>query len=65
MSEDGRNFANDEHALRAGWALGHLLKQDVKARPVQDEAGNYTDVILVDVPLGDGFVQEVRLKVLP
>ncbi len=58
-------FVNSQHALESGWILGYLLKKEVHAEPVKDEEGNYTDVIQIDVPLGDGFVQEIKIQVLP
>lgn len=60
----GAHFESDNHVLRAGWALGVLLKHGVRAEAEQDPQGNYTDVIAVEVPMGDESAT-VRLQVLP
>lgn len=62
--EDGVYFTDPNHALRAGMALGVLLKHGLDAEPGIDEAGNYTDVITFDYPWQEG-VMSFRVKVMP
>jgi hypothetical protein len=44
------NFTDDRHALYVGWVIGIAQRQGIEAVPVADEAGNYTDRILVRLP---------------
>lgn len=50
-------FVDDRHTLYVGWVLGIALKHDLDARPILDEAGNYTDRIAV--PLGEHVITVV------
>jgi hypothetical protein len=47
-------FADDRHALYAGWIIGLGMKQGVFFKPVVDDDGNYTDRIML--PLGEGEI---------
>lgn len=40
---------SERHALYVGWALGVALRQGVPIEPVRDEAGNYTDRLVLHV----------------
>ena len=47
------------HAAYVGWVLGIARKHGVPAQPVVDDAGNYTDHLLLDFEVdtpGDGPV---------
>lgn len=51
------NFLSERHTLYVGWVLGIALRNGVAAQPVLDDAGNYTDRLVV--PLGEHSVTVV------
>lgn len=40
---------NERHALYVGWVLGLARRNGVPARPEVDEAGDYTDALMVEI----------------
>lgn len=48
----GYRFVDDRHALYVGWVLGLAMRNGVSARPIVDDAGNYTDRLVVDLEPG-------------
>ena len=44
-------FADDRHVLYTGWVIGIAVRHGLEVAAVYDEAGNYTDRLVVD--LGD------------
>jgi len=54
-------LVDDRHALYVGWVLGLAMREGLPARPVTDEAGNYTDRLTLDLGVvpDDGFTVTV------
>ena len=48
----GYRFVDDRHALYVGWVLGLAMRNGLPARPIVDDAGNYTDRLVVDLKPG-------------
>lgn len=46
--EQNGSFLDQNHALRAGLAIGILLKSGLFAAPVIDDYGNYTNTIRIE-----------------
>ena len=57
-------WASDDHALRAGFLIGALLKSGIDAYPNVDDEGNYTNVIVVKLDEADPEML-VKITVLP
>lgn len=47
MTDHRRHFANDRHALYAGWLIGTAMREGVVIHPIVNQDGNYTDRIWV------------------
>jgi hypothetical protein len=65
--QPSRNFANDRHALQAGFLMGLMLKHGVDIRPVVDDDGNYTDAYTIRLD-GDFLARpylDIKIRVLP
>lgn len=56
-----RNFADDNHALSAGYLLGVLIRSGVTAWPEVDDDNDYTPVMVIEVD----DEQFVKVLVLP
>jgi hypothetical protein len=50
--DDRPHFIDDRHAQYAGWVLGCAMRAGVKASPVYDADGNYTDRITIRLTEG-------------
>ena len=45
------NFVDDRHSFYVGWVHGLALKHGLPVKPVFDEAGNYTDRLVLVLDL--------------
>ena len=60
--DTGSNFVNDRHALYVGWVLGIARENGLDVWPTMDEAGNYTDRIMLHL---DAETFTIKLVVPP
>ena len=58
-SESGENFVDERHALYVGWVLGIATRNGLRAEPVVDSAGDYTDVLRIHLDDGQHILVAV------
>jgi len=61
------HFADDDHAMRAGFLIGTLMKAGVHIIPDTDEEGNYMPTMAIQIPPFAEWLKpiEIWVKVLP
>lgn len=60
------NFVDERHCLYVGWVVGIALRNGVPAKPILDDAGNYTDrIAFTGWDASDGVVVEITMIVPP
>ena len=60
------HFDSDNHALRAGFLIGHLLRNGIDVAPVMD-GKDYTDVLRIKIPTDEYDMRSipVEVRILP
>jgi hypothetical protein len=56
---------DDRHALFVGWVLGIAMRNGVPLRPHIDDAGDYTDRLLLDLDTKGGASVSISVIVPP
>lgn len=65
-SDHVQQFGDGNHALKAGYLIGHLMSRDVSVRPVMN-GPDYTPTLIITIPVDQyGYESiQVEVRVLP